>query len=172
MFRPLTIFLCCFVSQLLWSDAATLLAADPAPSPATVIDMIEDFEKLPNGPFQKGFLDSWRWTDEVRAQARSSSRLEVIDSTAEKHKLLRVRVDDEKLLAADALPLLRLAPFYPPEADALRIRLRVDAGQAVIYVGGPTAYFGNSDVFTEPQTIRAEDPPRWVEVVCNFNHPT
>lgn len=172
MFRPLTLYVSCFVSQWLCSDAATLLAADPAPAKANIIGMLEDFESIAPGAFQKGFLDSWRWTDEVRSQASSSSRLEVIDSSADKRKLLRVRVDDEKLLAAEALPLLRLAPFFPPDADALRIRLRVAAGQAVIYVGGPTAYFGNSDVFTEPQTIRAEDPPRWVEIDYNFNHPT
>ena len=158
----------------LWlSSVALTMAADgPAADRGRVVGVLEDFDKLPSGPFQKGFLDSWRWTDEVRARARDSSQLEIVDATDGQGKRLRVRITDETVLAGEALSLLRLPQFYPPEADAVRIRVRVTSGQAVIYVGGPTAYYGNSDVFSEPQTIRAADPPEWVEVVCNFNHPT
>jgi N-acyl-D-amino-acid deacylase len=172
MSRRLLILPASLFGLWLWSVALTLAADGPAVDRGRVIGVLEDFDKLPSGPFQKGFLDSWRWTDEVRARARDSSQLEIVDAPEGKGKLLRLRINDEKVLAGEALSLLRLAQFYPPEADAVRIRMRVTSGQAVIYVGGPTAYYGNSDVFTEPQTIRAADKPEWVEVVCNFNHPT
>lgn len=172
MFRRLLFLAASLCGLWLGSVSLTLAADGSAVDRGRVIGVLENFAKLPSGPFQKGFLDSWRWTDEVRARARDSSRLEIVDAPEGKDKLLRVRIDDEKVLAGEALSLLRLAPFYPPEADAVRIRIRVTSGQAVIYVGGPTAYYGNSDVFTEPQTIRAGDQPEWVDVVCNFNHPT
>ncbi len=156
----------------LWSVALTLAANGPAADRGRVIGVLEDFDKVPSGQFQKGFLESWRWTNEVRARARDSSQLEIVDAPEGKGKHLRVRIKDEKILAGDALSLLRLTQFFPPEADAVRIRIRVTSGQAVIYVGGPTAYYGNSDVFSEAETIRAGDQPAWVDVVCNFNHPT
>lgn len=171
MSRRQTWLLCGFLGVCVWAPTANS-ADEPAGVRGAVPGVIEDFDAMPGGPFQKGFLDSWRWTDEVRSQARGGSCLEVVDAPNSGGKLLRVRVDDPQVLSGESLSLVRLAPFYPPEADALRIRLRVVSGQAVIYVVGPTAYYGNSDVFTEPQTIRAEDEPRWVDVVCNFNHPT
>jgi hypothetical protein len=134
-----------------------------------VIGMVEDFDMAPPGPFQKGFLESHRWTEEFRQRARAWSSIEVVPEGG--GKALRVRVSDPRAFTSGAGALFRLAPYFPPEADALRIRMKVVTGQASIYIGGPTAYYGNSDVFTEPQTIRAAAKPEWVDVVCNFNHP-
>ena len=173
MNRGLSLLLCGGISVVLWAPLATLSADEPGAARGTVIAVVEGFDDLRVGPFQDGFLDWWRWTDEARATARKGSRLEVADApTGDGNKLLRVLINDPQVLAGEPLAMMRLAPFYPPEADALRIRMQVVSGQAVIHVGGPTAYYGNSDVYTEPQTIRAADPPRWVDVICNFNHPT
>ena len=149
--------------------ALALVSSVVAETPK-VIGMLEDFRSAPEGLFQQGFLDSWRWTEEFRQQAREWSRIEVVASA--EGRALRVRVDDARVFTGDAKSFLRLAPFYPPEADAVRLRVRVLSGQCSLYVGGPTAYYGNSDVFTEPQTLRAEAPARWVEVLCRLNHPT
>ena len=143
-----------------------------APPETAVIGVIESFDAVPTGPFQKGFLESWRWTDEKRQRAREWSSLEIIPAPEGDGRALRIRVNDPQALADGAQSFVRLAPYFPPEADAVRIRLMVVSGQASIHVGGPTAYYGNSDVFTEPQTIRAEAKPQWVDVICNFNHPT
>lgn len=166
-----SIFVCCLAAGVS-SSTNSFAADDAAENRTSLLGTLEDFSKLPPGPFQKGFLDSWRWSDEVRAQFRSRTQLKIVEAADNKTKQLRVRIADERMLAGEALSLLRLAPFYPPQADAVRIRLRVTSGQAVLYVGEPTAYYANSDVYTEPQTIRAETEPRSVEVVCNFNHPT
>ncbi|MBL9133923.1 MAG: hypothetical protein JNG86_22110, partial [Verrucomicrobiaceae bacterium] len=142
-----------------------ILAAD-----ASVIGTVEDFDTAPTGRFQQGFIESHRWTEEFRQRAKDWSSIEVVPEGA--GKALRVRVNDAQAFTSGAGSILRLAPFFPPQADALRIRMKVVTGQASIYVGGPTAYYANSDVFTEPQTIRALAKPEWVEVVCSFNHPT
>ena len=142
-----------------------LIAAD-----ASLIGMVENFDSAPVGPFQKGFLEIHRWTEEFRQRARAWSSIEIAPEGS--GRALRVRVTDPQAFTAGAGMFLRLAPYYPPQADALRIRLKVLTGQVSIYIGGPTAYYGNSDVFTEPQTIRAAAKPEWVEVVCSFNHPT
>ena len=133
---------------------------------------LEDFDALPVGPFQKGFLESWRWGEEKRSQAPDWSSLEVVPAPEGGGKVLRIRIQDPRALADAPNSIIRLTPFFPPEADALRIRLMVLSGQASIYIGGPTAYYANSDVFTEPQTLKAAAKPEWVEVTCNFNHPT
>ncbi|MES2596580.1 MAG: hypothetical protein V4662_14640 [Verrucomicrobiota bacterium] len=135
-----------------------------------VIGMVEDFESAAIGPFQKGFLDTHRWTEEVRQQARSWSSIEVVPEDS--GKTLRVGVSDPRALTSGAGSFLRLAPYFPPETDALRLRVKVLSGQVTLYAGGPTAYYGNSDVYTLPQTIRAQAKPEWVEITCHLNHPT
>lgn len=136
----------------------------------SLVGMIESFDSVPPGSFQNGFIESHRWTNEFRERARAWSSIEVVPDG--EGRALRIRVNDPQTFTAGAGGVIRLAPYFPPEADAVRIRLKVVTGHASIYVGGPTAYYGNSDVFTEPQTIRAGAKPDWVEVVCPFNHPT
>lgn len=137
---------------------------------AKLLGTIENFDAAPDGPFQRGFLDIHRWSEDFRQRARSWSSIEVVPDG--KGKALRVSVSDPRAFTSGAGSFLRLAPFFPPDADAVRLRVKVLRGAVSIYIGGPTAYYGNSDVFTEPQTIRAKAEPGWVEVVCNFNHPT
>lgn len=153
------------------SPQIVLAEKDATPARPTALGVIEDFDALSVGPFQKGFLDSWRWSKEQRDAAQQQSQLEIVKATGDGREL-RVRIDDPALLAREPLPIARFAPYFPPEADAVRLRVKVISGQAVLQVGGPTAYFGNSDVFTEPHVIRATAEPQWVDVVCNLNHPT
>lgn len=137
---------------------------------ASVIGVVEDFDSAPTGAYQKGFLDIHRWTEDFRQQARAWSSIEIASEGS--GKALRVRVSDARAFTSGAGSFVRLAPYYPPEADALRMRVKVVTGHVSIYVGGPTAYYGNSDVYTEPQTIRAGARPEWVEIIFNLNHPT
>jgi hypothetical protein len=145
----------------------TAIAAEKTLTP---LGMVENFDSTPIGPFQKGFIDIHRWSEDFRQRARGWSKIEIVPEGS--GKALRVAVSDAQAFTSGAGSFLRLAPYFPPEADALRIRVKVLTGQVSIYIGGPTAYYGNSDVFTEPQTIRAMAKPEWVEVVCNFNHPS
>lgn len=134
------------------------------------LGIVENFDAESAGPFQKGFIEIHRWSEEFRQRARAWSSIDVVPEGP--GKALRVVVSDAQAFTSGAGSLLRLAPYFPPEADALRIRLKVLSGHVSIYIGGPTAYYGNSDVFTEPQNVRAKAKPEWVEVILNFNHPT
>lgn len=129
------------------------------------------FDDLPTGPYRDGFIDSWRWTKEFRDEARRLSKLEIVDTPGAKGCSLRIRVDDSRVVAGPPNPLYRIIPYLQPHAY-LVARVQVVSGEVGLYVGGPTAYYANSDVYTEPRKLRAHDPPEWVEVPFNLNHPT
>jgi len=146
------------------------LAQKPAPPRERVLGVVADFANEPIGPYQKGHLDFWRWPEDFRRRAASMSRLEIVADPTSGKKLLRVQVLDPAVLAQEAIPLLRLAPFYPPEADGLRLHVRVASGQLRAYIGGPTAYFANSDVFTRIEQLAAAAPQPGA-LDFNLHHP-
>jgi hypothetical protein len=135
------------------------------------VGTLEDFDAFAVGPFQKGYLETWRWTDVERARLREASRIEIVADAVGAGRLLRVVVQDRQVLAREALAVCRLAKHLPPEADALRLRIRVVRGQVRLYAGGPTAYYANSDVFTGIRTVTAAAEPEWTDVELSLNHP-
>jgi len=161
---------------MLWAFAAAFLAvahgAEPKSEPKeTVLGVAIDFTGDAVGPYGRGFLDFWRWSPEVRKKAESLSKVEVVADADSGKKVLRVRATGPLPFAQGAIPLLRFAPFYPPQADALRLRLKVVSGEVRAFVGGPTAYYANSDVFTRTVRVRADAPAKWTTVDISLNHP-
>lgn len=137
-----------------------------------VLGVLESFDAVPLGPFQKGFLDFWPWDEAKRADARTWSHLAVVKAPdTESGQCLRVVVQDPRVLMDGGIALARMTPFLPPEADALRLRVRVLRGEMTIYAGGATAYYANSDVFTEPKTVRAADGAGWTELLLPLHAP-
>jgi len=71
------------------------------------------------------------------------------------------------------LPFVSLSalssPFLPPEADAVRARIWVRSGRALVSVGGPVSQMGCSDVFCDPQLLEASEG--WQTVEFSLNHP-
>lgn len=78
---------------------------------------------------------------------------------------LRVRIPPTD--KAHARPEHQLATinciYLPPEADAICAKVRVKSGRFTLTFGGPTVYFGNSDVNLEPQTIAGDGKTFLVE---------
>jgi len=134
--------------------------------------VLENFDALPLGPYQKGFLDSWRWTPAEREAKSALSRIEIVTTPVKEGRSLRVKIDDESIVAGEPIPVLRLARHLTPDTDAIAFRVQVVSGRMSLYVGGPTAYYGNSDVYTEPKTLLPQDPPQWIEVWCDLNDRT
>lgn len=60
------------------------------------------------------------------------------------------------------------SPYLPPEADAVRMRVRVASGRAIVSVGGPVSQLGNSDVWCDPQLLEAGG---WRTVEFSLNQP-
>jgi hypothetical protein len=137
----------------------------------TGLGTVENFDSLPVGSFQKGRLESWRWSPERREELRDASQLEVIDAAPEMGRHLRVVVRDPQIFANEPLPIARFSPHFPPEADVLRVRLKMISGEIRIHAGGPTAYYGNSDVFTAIHTVKTAAEPTWQVVEFSLNHP-
>lgn len=166
-----------------WSVLAALLSAallvcgapaaapKSATSPETVLGTVLEFADAAPGPYQKGFLDNWRWTPPFREQAQSGSRTEIVADTGSGKRGLRVHVTDRKIFEQGALTLLRLAPFYPPEADVLRLHVKVLSGKVRVYAGGPTAYYANSDVYTRVAELAASTEPQTATIDLSLNHP-
>ena len=61
------------------------------------------------------------------------------------------------------------SPFLPPEADAVRARIWVRSGRALVSVGGPVSQMGCSDVFCDPQLLETSEG--WQTVEFSLNHP-
>lgn len=148
---------------------ASLCVSATAASPETTLGTVLDFSAVELGPYQRGFFDHWRWDETQRDRARAASNLEIVENDG--RKCLRVRVTDASLLAPGPLPLLRLAPFYPPEADVLRLHVKVIAGKVRAFAGGPTAYYANSDVYTRTEALAAASEPQWATLDFSLNHP-
>jgi hypothetical protein len=53
----------------------------------------------------------------------------------------------------------------------LRIHVRLISGTFRLFVGGPTAYFADSDVYSIAHTLTADDGPRDVVLDVSLNHP-
>jgi hypothetical protein len=60
-------------------------------------------------------------------------------------------------------------PYLPPEADAVRMKVRVASGRAILMVGGPVSQMGNSDVHCDPQLVAADGTGEWQTVEFSLN---
>lgn len=145
--------------------------AAQTPSPEYELGTVAEFARHELGPYRGGFLDHPRRDEDFRRRARAGSTVEIVSDADLDTQVLRVRVTDASLFAEGPLPLLRLAPFYPPEADALRFRVKVVSGKVRAFAGGPTAYYGNSDVFTKSAELSAAVEPQWADLDISLNHP-
>ena len=59
--------------------------------------------------------------------------------------------------------------YLPPETDAVRLRVKVLKGRFTMAVGGPTVYFGHSDVTTQAVTLDAATHGEWSTVEWSFH---
>ncbi|GEM_PF-2531809 len=63
------------------------------------------------------------------------------------------------------------AAYFPPEADTIRLRVKVLSGRLIITVGTATIYCGNSDTYADYATLATGVPPQWVTVELPLNVP-
>ena len=105
---------------------------------------------------------SWLWSKEETSQASKLSRMELNrDSTGA--MLWTLQVSPAIPFRRPYLEILNLGiKYFPPEADAIRMKVKAISGTMIIGFGGPTAYFGNSDVFLRPICVMATtNIPEW-----------
>jgi hypothetical protein len=62
-------------------------------------------------------------------------------------------------------------PYLPPEADAIRMNVKITSGRAIISVGGPVSQIGNSDVLCDPKLVEPGKYDAWQTVEFSLNQP-
>lgn len=114
---------------------------------------------------------SWQWSPEEKRQAEQFSRVELARDSAGA-MLLSLKVAPTIPFKRPYLEILSLGTrYFPPEADALRMKVRAVSGKMILSFGGPTAYFGNSDAFLRPLTVdAARDGSDWRTVEFSLHH--
>lgn len=149
-------------------------ATDPAATQATggkVVQVVRDFEDDVTGDKRPAAM-YWNWTAEQKAAALDFSSLEIIGAAPDGagKKCLKLTVTDK---LPPRRPGYRMIPlridYLPPDADALRMRVKVLKGRFTLAVGGPTVYFGHSDVLTRALQLDAATHAQWTTVELSLN---
>ena len=139
------------------------------PAGGRVLQVVQDFEAAALGARRPAAL-YWNWTPEQKANALDYSSIEIVGGAALGGKCLKLIVT-EKLPPRQ--PGYRMIPlgvdYLPPEADAVRLRVKVLKGRITIAVGGPTVYFGHSDVVTRAVRLDADTHGQWTDVELSLN---
>lgn len=155
--------------------AAAYAEEKEAPQPdakETVLGTVMDFE---GDGIRAGSITFWNWPAEIKAKAAELSRIEPTNGSEFGTRALKLTMSDAfpwKLSkGADkgyAVTSLGTA-YFPPETDVVRVRIKVVKGLFRFAIGGPTAYFGNSDAVTAVQQFEAQQPPAWVTADFSLN---
>lgn len=131
------------------------------------LSLLHDFSAEPPGPLPAFTHHSWS-TGQVTNASRFSER-EIVQTTGDSARALRLKVSPDMPWTQDAYPLFTLGPDYlPPEADAVRLKVKSRSGKLILALGSPTVYFGNSDVVSEFVEIEGSDGG-WRNVEFSLN---
>jgi hypothetical protein len=146
----------------------TAVTAHSAQPPVTVLSVLRDYSKqTPSTPVPAIVL--WSWPEDVKKQAVTFSQSQIIDH--EGTRSLSINVTEQVPWGvSESLRAMPIGPdLLPPTADAVVIKLRVLEGKVTLSLGGPTIYFGHSDVQTMPVTLSAEQGTGWREITVSLH---
>ncbi|MEQ8791897.1 MAG: hypothetical protein RIC55_36910 [Pirellulaceae bacterium] len=150
------------VASLL-SNSACLAAEEQQTAPTAKagrqLQVLQDFssEELRS----QSPISHHSWSADLKRRADEFSAIEVAD--IEGGRTCRIAVRDAFPWGArTSYRALTIGPDYlPPEADAVRLRIKVLRGAFHLTVGSPTVYFGHSDVQAKVVAVEAQAEPRW-----------
>ena len=134
-----------------------------------VIGTDRDLEGL--AAFSARPVVSWLWNKDEIKQAGLWSRTE-LNRDSSGAMLWTLQISPTIPFHRPYLEILNLGiKYFPPEADAIRLKVKAVSGIMIISFGGPTAYFGNSDAFLRPITVVATtNQPEWQTVEFSLHH--
>ncbi len=162
-FHAVVLSLVCLVCLVTFT--VTAIAAEP---PVTVLSVLRDYSlHSPSDPVPA--IMQWSWPEDVKKQASTFSQSQIIDHEGKRGLSLTV-TDQMPWGNSEFLRAMLVGPdLLPPTADAVVIKLRVLEGKVTLSLGGPTIYFGHSDVLTAPVTLSAEQGTGWREVTVSLH---
>jgi len=138
-------------------------------------------EKQAGGGKVIRLLQDFETGSSIRNPAGIPVRAEISDKTGMGKSCLRISVPagfdwtmkgrDGKDAPLENVCLYTLScPYLPPEADAIRMKVKVVSGRTIIAPGCPVSQMGNSDVLCDPQLVEARgDAWQTVEFSLNNN---
>lgn len=149
-------------------SVAVIAPAQPATTTAPagrVLAVLRDYESETPGD-RGAAITMWSWTAEQKAKAAEFSRLQIVPDTPFGKRCARVTITDQlPWERSTSFRVLTIGPDYlPPTADAVRMRVKVLKGRALLTVGSPTVYFGHSDVSAAPVTVEPSPDGQWQTV--------
>ena len=135
------------------------------------VALLADFEDQRVGE-PRPAIRYWKWTAQQKARAAEYSSLQVVgDGAGGRHALQLTVTDKLPWTAHGRFRVLKLCEgLLPPRADAVRMTLKPLDGKMTLTVGGPTVYFGHSDVTAEPRTLDAVEDDGWRTIEFSLNH--
>jgi len=119
------------------------------------VQLLRDFDDGQTGGLSP--INFWRWTDAEKKAADTFSRIELLADPDRPGKVFQASIQQNLPKTADFYPLFPLVDYLPPEAEALRMRVKVVTGKFELTAGSPTVYFGNSDAYTKTQILEPGD---------------
>lgn len=156
---------CAVALTILFAGTPIAALAVDNPGQDRPLAAVVDFALQPVGELAP--YSDWNWSIEQKAQASSFSKRAIVPNPAGEGHVLRVELSPEFpwRTGPERMHSLTTA-YFPPESDAIVLRAKVVSGSFTLAVGGPTAYFGDSDVMTSPQRIESGE---WVDIRCDLN---
>ena len=153
----------------LTSSSESNSSGDTVPLPVATL---RDFEDEDVGPTTPPFISAWNWPAWEKAAASNHSSMSVGRWGSSGGKCGRLVVTSGLYWGtADSYATFDLfATLLPPEADAVRMRVKVLRGSAVVAVGAPTIYPADSDVWSQLRTLNASTSDDWEVVELSLFH--
>ncbi|MGE3803252.1 MAG: hypothetical protein AB7K24_01120 [Gemmataceae bacterium] len=147
-----------------------MMAALAEAEQARVVARLRDFEEERSGPLAP--IKFHGWPAEQQENAGKFSQLAIVRDDAFGKQCGKLTIDKTFPWGGRSeYRALTIGPDYlPPEADAVRLRVKVVAGSFRLAVGSPTVYFGHSDVLTAAVEVTAKQEPAWQIVEFSLNH--
>jgi hypothetical protein len=135
-----------------------------------VLAVLRHFDAEPLGPLAP--ITHHTWSTEQKAAAGDFSQLEIVADDASSSHCARVRITERfPWNNRTEHRVLTIGPDYlPPEADAVRMRVKVTTGKFELKVGSPTVYFGHSDVLSESREVTAAAGGKWQTIEFSLHH--
>ncbi len=162
------------ISLIIVSPVISYAGGLRPPQEARVLRVISGFEEA----VDLSPISYWRWSEEQKRAADAYSRLECASVPGASGRALKVSVMKPLPGGLDFYALWSTGLDYlPPETTGIRLRARVVSGRFTLSVGGPTVYFGTSDVQAAPRTLEAGEGwetlefPLVGDLVRNYRRP-
>jgi hypothetical protein len=147
-----------------------LAARGAPPETPRVLGVIQDFEDVRAGKQQP--IQHHTWNAEMQGNAERYSQIEIVPERAFGAQCVKITVTDNFPWGnREEYRALTIGPDYlPPEADLVRMRVKVLKGKMKLAIGSPTVYFGHSDVSSKQVEVSAAAEPDWQTLEFSLLH--